>query len=170
MEKTYYCACEQKCKGVQRKVARATYHRHKEYRDRDRQNKYSPSMQAFLNAHPIILRTSSSRAVQRSRVHVSGLSEEDTEHPIGPSNKRARKSDVGTFLGIYGTMRTDPIRTIHLLIVLKVNLCSATHSWVIAWVLTRNLGDYQALPRISRALLNHLATWDLLDIWERWTP
>ena len=84
MKKIYYCACEQKCKGVQQKVARATYHRHKEYRNQDRQNKYSLSMQAFLNAHPIILRTSSSHAVQRSRVHVSGLSEEDAEHPIGP--------------------------------------------------------------------------------------
>jgi len=60
----------------------------------------------------------------------------------------------------------DIYRTIRLLTLLEVNLCSTTHSWVITRVLTQNLGVYQALPRLSRVLLNHLVTSDLLDMWE----
>jgi hypothetical protein len=58
-------------------------------------------MQAFLNTLPVISHTSSSRAVRRSRVHVSGLSDEDADHLIGPSNKRARESVVGISFWIY---------------------------------------------------------------------
>jgi len=128
----YYCNCEQICKGTQRKVSKAAYFRHRPYRDSI--SKYSPSMQAFLNKHLVVIHKTSLCAAQSSWVHKAEppASDGDTDHMIGPPRKQARQSGddvVGvTFLGIYQMMLTDLLRAVHLLVLVQVHLCNPIHS------------------------------------------
>src|SRR6267142_1051368 len=86
----YYCDCEEKCSGIRRKVGRTTFFTHRKYRNHLSQ--YSPSMQNFMNTHPIIVHTSLSHAAQSSRVRAAGPSDENTCPTIGPPNKQTRQS------------------------------------------------------------------------------
>ena len=154
----YYCDCEIKCKGG-RYISRATYFRHKPYRDR--LSMYSPAMQNFLNDNPITVQPSSSHVVQHSRVHVSGPFDENTDRTTGPPNKRARRSGdndndaVGTPSPGQCTVLTDLLRTTHLLALLKAHLYSPAHRQESSRVLTLILGDNRDFlgARKTQALL-----------------
>ena len=162
-QEEYYCNCEQICKGTQRKLSKAAYFRHRPYRDSV--SNYSPSMQAFLNKHPVVVHTTSSRAAQSSRMREAEPPDRDTDHTSGPLRKRARQSGddaVGViFLGIYQTMLTDLLRAIHPLVLVQVHLYSPMHGKAITRVMTLILG---------RMFLNHLATSDLLEVQKTLSP
>jgi len=94
---------------------------------------YTLAMQNFLNDNPITVQPSSSHVVQSSHVRVAGQSDENTNHTIGPTNKRARQSGgddndaVGTSSRGQCTVLTDLPRTTYSLALLNAHLYNQTH-------------------------------------------